>query len=73
MKHKIIKVEEKTHTALKVGASNRGISMKEHLSQIANDLVEGCVFDVGRHNIDMLKAVKADICEELKRRGYEHE
>lgn len=73
MKHKIIKVDKKTHTALKVGASNRGISMKEHLSQIANNLVEGVVIDVGCHDSEMLKEVMNDIKQELSVRGYDYE
>lgn len=66
--YKTIKVDEPTHLALRVGAANRGISIKEHLSKMANNLINGGIFDVESHNTDWLKAVKEDIEIELKKR-----
>lgn len=66
--YKTIKVDEPTHLALRVGAANRGISIKEHLARMANNLVNGNIFDVEAHNTDWLKAVKDDIEMELKKR-----
>lgn len=65
---KTIKVDKATHLALKVGASNRGISIKEHLSKMANNLIDGEIFDVNSHSTEWLEAVKSDIEIELKKR-----
>ena len=67
--YKTIKVDEPTHLALKVGASNRGISIKEHLSIMANNLVNGIIFDVESHSTDWLESVKEDIEIELEKRN----
>lgn len=67
--YKTIKVDEPTHLALKIGASNRGISIKEHLSKMANDLVNGMIFDVESHTSEWLEAVKEDIEIELEKRN----
>ena len=65
---KMVKVSKETHLALKVGASNRGISMKEHLAKLSNDNIEGIIFDVNSHSTDWLESVRDDIVEELERR-----
>lgn len=65
---KVIKVSKEVHLSLKVGASNRGITMKEHLSNLADKNVNGIVFDVESHDIDTLIAVRDDINEELLQR-----
>ena len=66
--YKSIKVDEATHLALKVGAFNRGITIKEHISIMANNLVNGEIFDVEAHHTDWLEAVRDDIEIELEKR-----
>ena len=69
MSFKMIKVHESTHLALKVGAASRGISLQDHLAKIANDLVDGDIFDAESHSTSMLEYVRDDIVEELNKRG----
>ena len=59
--YKSIKVDKATHLALKVGAFNRGITIKEHIAKISNDLVNGEIFDVEAHDTEWLEAVRDDI------------
>lgn len=72
MSFKMIKVHTATHLALKIGAFNRGITLQDHLAKIANDLVNGEVFDVDSHSTSMLEAVRDDINNELAYRDYKH-
>ncbi len=67
--YKSIKVDEATHRALKEGAWNRGITIKEHISEIAKSLVYGVVFDVEAHDTESLEAVRDDIEIELEKRS----
>ncbi len=66
--YKSIKVDEATHLALKVGAFNRGITTKEHISEMAKSLVNGIIFDVEAHDTEWLEAVRDDIEIELEKR-----
>ena len=66
--YKSIKVDKATHLALKVGACNRGITIKEHISEIAKSLVNGIIFDVEAHSTEWLEAVRDDIEIELEKR-----
>lgn len=66
--YKSIKVDEATHLALKVGAFNRNITIKEHIARMANNLINGEIFDSEAHSTDWLEAVKKDIELELKKR-----
>lgn len=66
--YKSIKVDEATHKALKQGALNRGITIKEHIAKISKDLVYGEIFDVEAHDTEWLEAVRDDIEIELKKR-----
>ena len=66
--YKSIKVDEATHRALKQGAFNRDITIKEHISEMAKSLVNGVVFDVEAHDVEMLEAVRDDIEIELEKR-----
>lgn len=65
--YKTIKVDAATHLVLKVGASNRGTSIKEHLALIASKNIEPVPFNVGDYDIDTLRAVRDDIEEELSK------
>ena len=66
--YKSIKVDEATHRALKEGAFNRDITIKEHISEIAKNLVNGIIFDVEAHDTEWLEAVRDDIEIELEKR-----
>lgn len=66
--YKSIKVDEATHRALKKGAFGRGITVKEHISEIAKNLVNGIIFDVEAHDTEWLEAVRDDIEIELEKR-----
>lgn len=66
--YKSIKVDKATHLALKVGALNRGITIKEHISRMANNLINGEIFDVEAHATEWLEAVRDDIKIELEKR-----
>ena len=66
--YKSIKVDEATHRALKQGAFNRDITIKEHISEIAKNLVNGIIFDVEAHDTEWLEAVRDDIEIELEKR-----
>ena len=66
--YKSIKVDEATHKALKQGALNRGITIKEHIARMANNLINGEIFDVEAHDTEWLEAVRDDIEIELKKR-----
>lgn len=66
--YKSIKVDEATHRALKEGAFNRDITIKEHISEIAKNLVNGIIFDVEAHDTEWLEAVRNDIEIELEKR-----
>ena len=70
--YKTIKVDHETHLALKIGATNREISIKEHLAKIAKDLKSGMIFDVEAHDSVWLEAVRDDITIELDRRNGRH-
>jgi len=65
---KMIKIDEQTHIALKVGAANRGISMKKHIALMAELNLEPIPFNVCDYNKDTLEAVRDDIKIELERR-----
>ena len=64
----MIKIDEPTHIALKVGAANRGVSMKKHIALIAGLNIEPIPFNVCDYNKDTLEAVRDDIEIELKKR-----
>ena len=66
--YKSIKVDKATHLALRVGAFNRNITIKEHIARMAGNLVNGEIFDVEAHGTDWLEAVKNDIEIELEKR-----
>ena len=71
--YKTIKVDEATHGALKRGAFNREITIKEHISEIAKSLVNGIIFDVESHDVEWLEAVRDDIEIELEKRKNKKE
>lgn len=66
--YKSIKVDKATHLALKVGAFNRGITIKEHIARMSNNLINGEIFDVEAHSTEWLEAVRDDIEIELEKR-----
>lgn len=66
--YKSIKVDEATHLALKVGAFNRNITIKEHIARMANNLINGEIFDVEVHSTEWLEAVRDDIEIEIEKR-----
>lgn len=61
----MIKVSKETHLALKVGASNRGISMKEFVKTLADKNIQGVPFDVDEYNFDTLLSVFQDIAQKI--------
>ena len=66
--YKSIKVDEATHLALRVGAFNKNITIKEHIARMANNLINGEIFDVEAHRTEWLEAVRDDIKIELEKR-----
>ena len=66
--YKSIKVDEATYRALKQGAFNRDITIKEHISEMSKSLVNGVIFDVEAHDVEWLEAVRDDIEIELEKR-----
>ena len=71
--YKTIKVDEATHRALKQGAFNREITIKEHISEMSKSLVNGIIFDVEAHDVEWLEAVRDDIEIELEKRKNKKE
>ena len=69
MSDKIIKVAQETHLALKVGASNQGVSMREFIADLSDKNVMGIPFDVENYGNDAetLIAVFQDISNYMRR------
>ena len=68
MKEKFIKVDDKTHKLLKMGAANSELSMKAFICKMADKNINGIPFDVDKHSIADLLAVLGNIFIAIERR-----
>jgi hypothetical protein len=58
---KMIKVSDKTHKTLKIGASNNEVSMRDFIEKLADKNEDGVILDMDKYSVSELIPVFQDM------------